>query len=553
VGYSVGQEVGDYEVIDLVGTGGMGCVYRVRNVISERTEAMKVLLADLQAEPELASRFLTEIRTLAALDHPNIAQLHTALQIGNELLMIMEFVDGMTLQQMAQQAPLALENIINYMHQTLAALSFAHSRGVVHRDIKPANIMVTPEGLVKLTDFGIAKSKAINQATQPGTTMGSLHYMSPEQARGDRSVDSRCDIYSLGITMYELLAGCLPFADESAYVLLHNHLNDAPRAPIEVNPRLSKALNDVIMKALEKDPAKRFQNAACFSEALERASGIASTVLVDWPQLSVRATHTAPGDGQRPILKKAAATSRFLTAAEGRFWVAAKGFAAVTFLAGAAMGLSHVGRATMMVKRAGLAMKQSTSAHAVATQLDGPRQAVKAPADLHQASPVEIATLIPRPQIVEGTPQIRMNVESLPRLQRIAPTLTRKQPRTASSEVVAKGESDDSADLITSPVQTRVTSAELQMLRAQKVDLDNRAAAVRVSVQRLKGQREADGDHLSEDVAGAYVRMNAYLSAEKVDLEEGDPTAAREHMGEAAHEVSVLEGVFAGEITTAKR
>src|ERR1700754_3299265 len=175
----------------------MGRVYRVRNVISERTEAMKVLLADLQADPELAERFVSEIRTLATLDHPNVAQLRTALQANNELLMIMELVDGMTLQQMAQQAPLAPEKVFSYMHQVLAALSFAHSRGVVHRDVKPANIMVTSEGVAKLTDFGIAKSKSKSGLTQPGLTMGSLHYMSPEQAMGSSAVDARSDLYAV--------------------------------------------------------------------------------------------------------------------------------------------------------------------------------------------------------------------------------------------------------------------------------------------------------------------------------------------------------------------
>jgi serine/threonine protein kinase len=559
VGFSIAQKVGDYEVLDLVGTGGMGCVYRVRNVISQRTEAMKVLLADLQAEPELASRFLSEIRTLAALDHPNIAQLHTALQVDNQLLMIMEFVDGMTLQQMAQQAPLALERIINYMHQTLAALSFAHSRGVVHRDIKPANIMVTPEGLVQLTDFGIAKSKAINQATQPGTTMGSLHYMSPEQARGERSVDGRCDIYSLGITMYELLAGCLPFADESAYVLLHNHLNDAPRAPIEVNPRLSKSLNDVILKALEKDPAKRFQSAASFSEALERASGIASTVLVERPRPSGSITPATSGNGPRHVRHRAAATSRFLTAAEGRFWVAARAFAAVAFMAGAAMGFSHVGKATMMVKRAGLAMKQSSSsiapAHTLVTQIDGPRKAVNVLPDLPRVSSAETATLTDKPQIVLESPQVRTSVQPSPQPKRVAPAAPRNKAETASlSKVKAKVEADDSAAEVTPPVQKPATLAELQMLRTQKVELDIRAAAVRTRVQRLKSQREADGEEgLGSDVAGAYVRMNAYLSTERVDLEEGDVTAAREHMEEASHELNALEGLLAGSITAAKR
>jgi eukaryotic-like serine/threonine-protein kinase len=554
--FSVGQRIGDYEVLDLVGAGGMGCVYRVRNVISERTEAMKVLLADLQADPELATRFLSEIRTLAALDHPNIAQLHTALQLGNELVMIMEFVEGMTLQQMAQQAPLSANKVINYVHQVLAALSFAHSRGVVHRDIKPANVIVTPQGLVKLTDFGIAKSKAIAELTQPGTTMGSLHYMSPEQAKGGRRVDGRCDIYSLGITMYELLAGCLPFADESAYVLLHNHLNDPPRPPIEVNPRLSKSLNDVILKALEKDPEKRFQDAASFSDALERASGIASTVPMDRSPLSGHATPVTPGRRQGDVPRKVAATSKHLTVAERRFWVGAKASAGVVLLAGAAISYSHVGRATMMVKAAAFARKEpspsSTSTHAFVTDNIGAKKAETVLAELAKAPPletinVETATLIDRPLV-------QKSMASLPQLQPVPPApLRRKVEAAASSETKAKKVADDSADAITAPAQTPATAADLQLLRVQKVQLDSRASAIRVSVQRMKSQREADGDGLAENVAGAYVRMNAYLSAENVDLEDGDLTAAREHMAKAAYEVNILETLFAGSVTAAKR
>jgi eukaryotic-like serine/threonine-protein kinase len=554
--FSVGQRIGDYEVLNLVGAGGMGCVYRVRNVISERTEAMKVLLADLQADPELATRFLSEIRTLAALDHPNIAQLHTALQLGNELVMIMEFVEGMTLQQMAQQSPLSAKKVINYVHQVLAALSFAHSRGVVHRDIKPANVIVTPQGLVKLTDFGIAKSKAITELTQPGTTMGSLHYMSPEQAKGGRRVDGRCDIYSLGITMYELLAGCLPFADESAYVLLHNHLNDPPRPPIEVNPRLSKSLNDVILKALEKDPEKRFQDAASFSDALERASGIASTVPMDRSPLLGHATPVTPGrrlgDGPRRV----AATSKHLTVAERRFWVGAKASAGVVLLAGAAISYSHLGRATMMVKAAAFAKRESSSstasAHAFVTNNFEAKRVETVLAELSKAPPfettnVETATLIDRPQV-------QKSVASLPRLQRVPPApLRKKVEAVASSQTKPKRVADDSADAITAPAQTPATAADLQLLRVQKVQLDSRASAVRVSVQRMKSQREADGDGLAENVAGAYVRMNAYLSAESVDLEDGDLTAAREHMAKAAYEVNILETLFAGSVTAAKR
>src|ERR1700732_5350254 len=179
----------------MLGVGGMGSVYRVRNVISDRTEAMKVLLPNLVAEPDLAVRFISEIRMLASFDHPNIAQLHTAFQADNQLVMMMEFVEGFTLEHRGQQGAMPGGEVVQYISQTLSALSYAHARGVVHRDIKPANIMVTSHGIAKLMDFGIAKSKVDNNLTRPGTTMGSLYYMSPEQVRGT-TVDARSDIYS---------------------------------------------------------------------------------------------------------------------------------------------------------------------------------------------------------------------------------------------------------------------------------------------------------------------------------------------------------------------
>ena len=196
--FEVGQRVGDYEIVGMLGAGGMGRVYRVRNVISDRTEAMKVLLPDLAAEPDLAARFSGEIRILASFDHPNIAQLRTALQVDNQLVMVMEFVEGLTLAQRAEQGAIPQADLVNYMQQVLSALSYAHGRGVVHRDIKPANVMVTPAGIVKLMDFGIARSGVQSDLTRPGTSMGTLSYMSPEQVRGG-PIDARSDIYSTGV------------------------------------------------------------------------------------------------------------------------------------------------------------------------------------------------------------------------------------------------------------------------------------------------------------------------------------------------------------------
>jgi serine/threonine protein kinase len=341
LGFEVGQRVADYEIVSILGVGGMSRVYRVRNVISHRIEAMKVLLSDLNAEPDMAIRFASEIRTLADLDHPNIAQLHTAMQVGNALVMMMEFVDGLTLQQLARQSPLSLEKIVDCIHQVLAALNFAHNRGVVHRDVKPANIMVTPKGVAKLTDFGIAKSKLQLEVTRPGTTVGSLYYMSPEQAIGNQAVDGRSDIYSVGILMYELLTGCRPFEDELTHVILHRQLTVVPPAPIEVNPLLSKPLSDLILKALEKDPAKRFQTAAAFSDELRRVTGIAASTRIGSTSGSASRKAAIPAVRAQASPVMATETSRLTTAHRRGLSFAVEAVGVVAVLLFSALGLPH--------------------------------------------------------------------------------------------------------------------------------------------------------------------------------------------------------------------
>jgi eukaryotic-like serine/threonine-protein kinase len=535
VGFEVGQRVADYEIVSLLGVGGMSRVYRVRNVISQRIEAMKVLLADLQAEPDLAARFASEIRTLAALDHPNIAQLHTALQVGNELVMMMEFVDGFTLQQLAKQAPLPTEQVVDYIHQVLAALSFAHNRGVVHRDIKPANIMVTAQGIAKLTDFGIAKSKREDELTRPGTTVGSLYYMSPEQAQGGRPIDRRSDIYSVGITMYELLAGRRPFEDESAYVVLHSQLTAQPCPPIEVNPRISKPMSDLILKALEKDPAKRFQNAAGFSDALRQVTGIAPSIPIETSAVFAATIAAIPAGGIRfvPAPEAAAETSRFSISTRRGWWIAAEAAAVLVVLVSSAAGLPHFFKTSARAKTISHSIVQSPAFPAVPQHGIAP---INSPKNVAAAAVEPTATLDK-----EAAPAMATTSSSAP-----APAASSTQRgRPTGPKLTRVGyQLPNTAEESAAPSVPASTLAELQEVRNQKAELDVRAAAVRISVQRMKSEREAAGDGLSPDVAGAYVRMNAYLGAEKTDLDDRDVAAARDHMEKAKSEVNILENLF---------
>ncbi len=261
------KQIGDYEILEELGAGGMGRVYKVRNVISDRIEAMKVLLPDLAGRQDLAARFLREIKLLASLNHPNIAALRTAFTANNQLIMVMEYVEGTSLAARIEGGPIAVPETVDYMDQVLAALSYAHQQHVIHRDIKPANMMLTPQGVVKLMDFGIARAGEDHTLTQTGTTLGSISYMSPEQVRG-QAIDARSDLYSLGISLYEMVTGQLPFQGNSDYNVMAAQVKDAARPPIELQPGLPSALNEIILMAIAKDPAARFQTADAFRNAL---------------------------------------------------------------------------------------------------------------------------------------------------------------------------------------------------------------------------------------------------------------------------------------------
>ncbi len=264
----IGQVVGDYQVIGVIGAGGMGSVYKAKNLISDRVDAMKVLLADLRSSPDLADRFLHEIKVLASLAHPNIAALHTALRVDNQLLMIMEMVDGTNLEERLAAGEVTAADGIRYIAQVLSALAYAHSRGVVHRDIKPANIAINSEGSVKLLDFGLARGTTDRRMTRTGMVLGSLFYMSPEQVAG-KQADARSDIYSTGITLYRVLTGRRPIDGDSEFAVMRAQVQEVPLPPYHWNSSVPIPLSDAIMRALAKSPDARFQTASEFRRELE--------------------------------------------------------------------------------------------------------------------------------------------------------------------------------------------------------------------------------------------------------------------------------------------
>lgn len=267
--FAIGDQVGDYRIVGTVGSGGAGRVFRVEHAITGRVEAMKVLLETRTDSAVPAERFQREIKVQAKLDHPGIASIHNAFWANEELVMIMELVGGSSLDKLIATGPAKIGPALRFGMQSLAALEYAHKQGVTHRDVKPENIMVTTDGRVKLMDFGLAKATKDTKLTQMGSVIGSVFYISPEQARGRAEVDHRTDIYSFGAVLYELVTGRKPFVYDNTYALLQAAVEERPKPPKELRPDIPLGLNNAILRALAKNPADRFRTAEEFRAALE--------------------------------------------------------------------------------------------------------------------------------------------------------------------------------------------------------------------------------------------------------------------------------------------
>ena len=267
----IGDVVGDYKVKGIAGAGGMGEVYRIEHIITRRVEAMKLLPPGLSNEPEQVQRFEREIQVQARLHHPNIVEVYNAVRDGDAVAMVMEFVDGKSLQRVLESGPLPLQKAIHYMRQVLSALAYAHESGVIHRDVAPANIIITPDGNAKLTDFGLARAETDPRLTSAGVAVGSPWYMSPEQVRGVGVIDHRTDIYAAGAVLHEMLTGRKLFDVDGAFSVMRAQVEATPPPPSSLNPAVPAALDEIVRKALAKDREERFASADEFRLAVESA------------------------------------------------------------------------------------------------------------------------------------------------------------------------------------------------------------------------------------------------------------------------------------------
>ena len=573
---NIGERIGDYEIIQILGAGGMGQVYKVRNILSHRIEAMKVLLPNLEGDPGLADRFLNEIKVQATLDHPNIAKLHTAMRAGNQLVMVMEFVDGTSLSQVLQSGPLPPSTAAAYAAEVLDALGYAHAHGVIHRDIKPANIMLTSGGQIKLMDFGIARVQADRHLTQTGSTVGSLFYMSPEQIKGG-DPDGRSDLYSLGITMYEMVTGRRPFLGDSDFQIMSAHLQQAPMAPIEVIPGIPTVLSDIILMAIEKEPAARFQSAGAFRAAL--ASAFPAAVTPTRTMLPVTAAPVAgtalpiitPPPLPRAEPPPAAAAPWVIPPAPARsrrgLYMALGSVVTLAVLVAAVVEgpkLMHGGAADAQGVPASAATSPVPTpvATQTATPDTAPAPQVAAestPAPVSTPAPAPVAAAVSTPVATPARPSvqaIRPIQQPVPAQYAFRPAQPPAQPARAAqaapvtqaapfgqpAPAVQVGQTFQSPP---APARTPVTAAtaspELKELRDRINRVSVRAAAAQAGVRSIEQGIQQQGLGLRGDIKAASIRLDYLLQEARGSLQNGDVEGARNNLQYAEGTLQTIE------------
>ena len=272
----IGKEIDAYRILEKIGQGGMGIVYKAVHTKLEQEVAIKVLSPEFSHDPGMRERFVKEAKIQARFSHASVVNILNYIEQGGNIYLVMEFVPGETLEHLLKRGEgVPPERAVSICLGVLDALDFMHSKGVIHRDIKPGNIMFTERGDVKVTDFGIAKMVGEKGQTRTGMRIGTLWYMSPEQIKGgNASVVS--DIYALGATLYQMVAGKVPFGGNSEYAVMKGHLEEKPVPPWEVNSSVSKDLGRIILRALHKDPGARYQTAKEFADDLRRLSSQAT-------------------------------------------------------------------------------------------------------------------------------------------------------------------------------------------------------------------------------------------------------------------------------------
>jgi serine/threonine protein kinase len=291
------DNIRDYKIIKKIGEGGMGTVYLASDTMLERNVAIKVLNPILTKDSQFTDRFRHEAKVQASLIHPNIVTLYNYFREGDNYCMVMEYVEGVTVKQLiSNTGPLPEQKAVWVLNQILEAVGYAHKKGIIHRDIKPSNILLTNDNTVKILDFGIAKILQDKGLTKTGTKMGTIYYMSPEQIKAVKDIDNRTDIYSIGVTLYEMLSGRIPFNvdTDSDFEIMNEIVTGEIKDPRKFYPHISDWLVDILFASVEKDRSKRIQSTDEFTKRLlskegkAAVTGVAEKTIIETPKSEIK-------------------------------------------------------------------------------------------------------------------------------------------------------------------------------------------------------------------------------------------------------------------------
>src|SRR6266851_221096 len=471
---------GDYEILGVLGAGGMGKVYKVRNVLSDRVEAMKVLLPNLTDQKALAAHL--------------------------------------------EQEKISWGNALNYMDQVLAALSYAHGQNVIHRDVKPANMMLTPSGAIKLMDFGIARSGNDLGLTVTGTTVGSLAYMSPEQVKCE-PIDARSDLYSVGVSLYEMVTGQKPFKGDSNFSIMQAQLQQAPRPPIEVQADLPESLNQIILMALSKEPAQRFQSADAFRNALKSVATSLGTKGATVPM----AVPGLPGAGspaagaptvQMPPPKTNAGGHRGLYITLG---------AMIVLVVLVAAGFSAPRWFKTRANAGGASQTNRSAPASPASDAAGTQPVAPGPATSAGASDVGATSPPVNPPPDQATAPNAASVTTS-----AAKPADMKNKRSQPS-----GGHQAESRLSTQP--PRPDPAQLAELDHEMDQISAREEAANASLDNFHGAQSAQGLQLRGDIVAAQQRMQAYAARAHSALQAQDVENTRKYLDLMETELGKIE------------
>ncbi len=537
----IGEQVGNFRIIDKLGEGGMGVVFKAMDVDLDRPVAIKMLTPELSHNPEIVERFRTEARAQANLNHANLATLYAFLVHDGNAYIAMEFVEGENFEQLLRRrGPLPVGEAIPWFKQALQGIGAAHRMGIVHRDIKPTNLMLNRQGVVKVMDFGIAKVVGARGNTRTGMQLGTPAYMSPEQIQG-RAIDVRTDIYALGITLYQMLSGHVPFEEGSDFDIMRHQVSTPPPPMIDLHPYAPVQYQNVVTKAIAKNPEERYRTVEEFESALERPGNVA-------PTLSAAMAATMVDAPKRTVLESGDPAS-FATAVAPAPSQPPTAFPVVTPVVSPAPVSSGKGGLNRTYMMAGVIV-------VVAAVLLGVVMFARRP------SPAPLPSMagsgnapLPQPQVemtASGTlnppvtPPATVTGASGPGQQTSSHTddNIQQSPNKGKTKTVAsnRGGTDQVNPEPPQPQPPAVDPKLLRDLETENDQLDSRAAAVEGSLDTLEHQMQQSGLGLRGDMVAARNSMRVDLQKAKQAIDNQDTESARQYLDRAHRDVEKLEG-----------